>query len=191
MVAGRPDRAQPCARLQLRYGQRRLSAGRLSLGGGSPLSRRLAWPRCSEIVRRRNWPSRPTDSPKSESDSGGTGAKGCDFRESTISVDCRGPRRADPAARTPSPTPSRGPSRCATPSRRPRPRTQRRGPRRADFCVRRGQPRPTAAPVAGSQPPAWPTFEASGLPRAAAMKRAASRTPSRRTPCSTPLASRR
>ena len=32
----------------------------------------------------------------------------------------------------------------------------------------------------GSQPPAWPTFEASGRPSASAMNRAASRTPSRR-----------
>ena len=38
---------------------------------------------------------------------------------------------------------------------------------------------------AGSQPPAWPTFDASGLPRASAMNRAASRTPLEvDTPCS-------
>src|SRR5438309_1203957 len=53
------------------------------------------------------------------------------------------------------------------------------------------QARAVAAPVAGSQPPAWPTFVVSGLPSASATKRAARRTPSRDAPWSTPIASRK
>ena len=57
-----------------------------------------------------------------------------------------------------------------------------------------GDDQTAAAPLAvpaGSQPPAWPTLLASGLPRAAAMNRAASSTPPRSTPCSMPRPSSR
>jgi hypothetical protein len=54
-----------------------------------------------------------------------------------------------------------------------------------------GSGNPVAWPLTGSQPPAWPTFEASGRSRTFATYRAASSTPPSETPCENPMRSSR